>query len=325
MCTYNGERFLEVQLRSILGQTTLPDEVVVCDDGSSDSTFGVLERFRATAPFRVELHRNPERMGPAQNFSRCVGMCTGQVILLSDQDDIWVPDRVQQTRAAFMADPAVTLTYADAPLIDEQGMDLGRTIYSSLPLTGSDARLVERGGDLLPVLGRYNVFCGATMAVRASIRELLLPVPPLWMHDEWIALVANSVGRVLRLPRPVMEYRQHAGQQIGAGDWTLRTHLQVARARQSDFYESEIQRLGYGIEAVRARPELQPVLLPLLEGKREFCRDRLRIQAGGLRGMTVLTRLLLSGRYARYASALRSPFKDLLVMLGGSAKPGAQA
>lgn len=320
MCTYNGARFLEVQLKSILHQTVLPDELVVCDDGSSDTTLDVLERYRQGAPFPVRIVSNPERLGVAQNFSGCVSLCRGDVILLCDQDDLWLPDRVEQTRAAFLADPSIALTYSDASLIGPEGEEIGRTIYSTLPLSGEDARRVEQGGDLLSVLGRYNVLCGATMAVRASLRPYMLPVPKLWMHDEWFGLAANAMGPAVKLERPVMRYRQHAEQQLGTGDWTIRTHLRVARARSSGFYETEIERLENGIEAVRQHPELQRVLLPLLEGKQAFCRDRLRIQAGGVGGLPVFAKLLISGGYARYASALRSPFKDLLLMLEHSGK-----
>lgn len=325
MCTFNGAGFLELQLGSILNQSVLPDELVVCDDRSTDATLGVLESFRERAPFAVRIYSNAETLRPAQNFAKCISLCRGDVIVLTDQDDIWYRDRVERTCEAFAHEAAVTLAYSDAPLIGNEGEALERTIYSSLPVRAEDARRLEQGGDLLPVLSRYSVLCGATMAFRADLRRFALPLPKLWMHDEWIGLIANALGPAVRLSEPVMQYRQHASQQLGTGEWTLGTHLRVARERQAAFYEQEIERLQNGIDAVRAHAEIAPVLLPLLEGKQEFYRDRLRIQRGGLRALPVLTRLWVSGRYARYASGLRSSLKDLVVMFGRSVKAGGRA
>lgn len=325
MCTYNGGEFLALQLESIAAQTVAPDELVVCDDRSTDATLEVLERFRERAPFPVRLFVNPATLRPAQNFAKCISLCEGDVIVLTDQDDLWFPDRVERTREAFRSNPAATVVYSDAPLIGQQGETLNRSIYSSLPVRAEDAERLQRGGDLLGVLTRYSVLCGATMAFRASLRDVALPVPQLWMHDEWIALIGNALGPAVRLPSPVMEYRQHANQELGTGEWTVGTHLRVARARQAEFYRAEMQRLQNGIEAVERHPELAAVLLPLLEGKRAFCRDRLRIYTRGVRALPVLTQLLFSGSYRRYGSGLRSSIKDFVVMIGRTLRPGAEA
>lgn len=324
MCTYNGGHFLSLQLETILKQTDLPDELVVCDDRSTDTTFDVLESFQQRAPFPVRILRNEVTLRPAQNFAKCIALCSGDVIVLTDQDDLWFPDRIERTRETFRANPAVPLVYSDAPLIGQRGEDLEQSLYSSLPLRGEDAERLEQGGNLLRVLSRYSVLCGATMAFPARLRRFVLPIPELWMHDEWIGLVGNALGPALRLPEPVMRYRQHASQELGTGDWTVGKHLSAARERQADFYRSELERLENGIEAARQHAELVPVLLPALEDKRAFYRDRLRIHERGLPALPVLAHLIFSGRYRRYASGLRSSVKDFVVMIGRSLRPNAQ-
>ena len=317
MCTFNGTQFLEAQLRSILAQSLLPYELVVCDDRSTDGTVELLEEFQRTAPFRVRIVRNETTLRPAQNFAQCVALCEGDLVVLTDQDDIWLPDRLKQTRAAFRADARVTVSYADAPLMDQAGKDLRRTIYSSLPMRPEDRRRLDAGGNLLPVLLRHSAMCGATMAFRAELRPFLLPIPELWAHDEWIGLVANALGPAVRSPRPVMRYRQHASQQVGVGDWTLATKLQVVRGRQASFFSLEEQRLRHGLEAVRRHPELCRTLLPLLEDRYRFIQGRARAYTEGLRALPTSVQLLGQGRYARYGSGLRSWVKDCVAMVAG--------
>ncbi len=332
MCTLNGAGFLPLQIESILTQTVLPAELVVCDDGSTDTTFGVLEAFQKSAPFPVRLYRNERTLGPAQNFAKCIALCTCEIIVLTDQDDLWFPERVAMTVAALGAEPGAALVYSDAPLIGAAGEDLRSTFYSRLPLCAADRRRLARGGNLLPVLARYSVLCGATMAFRARLRPLLLPVPAGWMHDEWIGLVCGAFGSAKRLPRPAMHYRQHASQQLGVGRRTVGVRLRVARGRDDAFYRRELARFAEAVEilerkmnaesqtAVDSEPGVAPArmmdtLLPLLAGKQAFFRDRLLVHAGGWRGLAAWGKLVATGRYARYSSGLRSTVKDFAVLL----------
>ena len=94
LSTYNGERFLEHQLASLSGQQRLPDELVIRDDSSTDRTYGILERFAATAPFAVTLMRGDRRLGSTPSFELALGRCTGDVVALCDQDDVWLPGKL---------------------------------------------------------------------------------------------------------------------------------------------------------------------------------------------------------------------------------------
>ena len=314
LCTYNGARHLPQQLATILNQTHLPSELIVSDDRSTDATLTLLEAFARTAPFPVQIQTNRKTLGAAQNFAVCLSRCAGDLILLTDQDDLWLPTRVADTLDAFTANPKLAFTFSDAPLIDAQGNDLHRTIYASLPISAADRRQLTLGRDLLPILLRWGVVYGATMALRASLRPAFLPIPPTWSHDEWIALTLSATGVSARIP-PVTSYRQHAAQQVGTGDWSLQTHLTVARLHHdAAFYQRERLRYANAIIAAAANPTLLGTLLPHLEAKHRFLEERLRIHAGGLTQLPRFLRLLRTGQYARYASALRSPLKDLALL-----------
>ena len=96
MTTYNGEDYLEEQLESFLRQTRIPNELIVCDDGSRDSTLNILEAFQLKAPFPVMINRNVENLGYTKNFENALSKCSGELIFLSDQDDIWEANKVHR-------------------------------------------------------------------------------------------------------------------------------------------------------------------------------------------------------------------------------------
>ena len=145
LATYNGARYLPAQLASLAAQTVMPGELVACDDGSTDGTVAVLERFASDAPFPVRLFRNPVNLGSTANFAQAVGLCTGDGIFLCDQDDLWHPHKLARFAAAFDADPAVGLVASDLELIDAGGQDLGRRVWGELPFPPALRASVEAG------------------------------------------------------------------------------------------------------------------------------------------------------------------------------------
>ena len=105
MCTFNGGRYLEQQLESIAEQTQQPCELVVCDDGSTDDTIAILKRFKANAPFPVTVVENAVRMGSTSNFDQAIGMARGEFIALCDQDDRWLPHKLERLSDCLVENP----------------------------------------------------------------------------------------------------------------------------------------------------------------------------------------------------------------------------
>src|SRR6266567_6944512 len=101
MCTYNGARFLREQLESIAAQSRLPDELVVCDDGSTDETVETIKAFVGRAPFAVRLEINSKNLGSTKNFEKAIGLCEGEIIALADQDDVWKPQKLAVLEATL--------------------------------------------------------------------------------------------------------------------------------------------------------------------------------------------------------------------------------
>ena len=135
MCTYNSAAFVEAQLESVLEQTRPADEIVVCDDGSTDGTVEIIERV-AQKHRGLRLIRNRERLSFVRNFEKAVGQTMGSIIFLSDSDDVWFPDKVATILEAFVADPEIVMVYSDAVLTNAQLVPVGGTVLDRRKAVG---------------------------------------------------------------------------------------------------------------------------------------------------------------------------------------------
>jgi glycosyltransferase involved in cell wall biosynthesis len=213
LCTYNGELFLPRQLASIQQQTILPFELVICDDCSSDNTLKIVRDFAASALFRVRIFRNEHNLGFVANFERAIGLCQGDLIALSDQDDIWYPTRLELAQLAFAAHPEVGLVFSDADIIDDRDELTGKRLWLNFGFAG-DLKQRMLAGDYT-VLARNRFVTGATVMFRSRLRANCLPFGSGWLHDEWLAPTAAAVADVLPIDSPLIRYRIHTSQQVG--------------------------------------------------------------------------------------------------------------
>lgn len=209
LCTFNGERFLRPQLDSLLGQDHPALEVVAVDDGSGDGTVAILEAYAARDP-RLRVFRNAETLGHRRNFDRAMGLCRGELIAPSDQDDVWRPDKLRLMAAALGGAAAI---YCDSELIDSEGRPLGRRMSQLFPM----ARIDDPAGFYFG-----NTVSGHAMVFRRALLERALPIPEGLYHDWWLAFVAACEGGVSYCPEPLVGYRQHVA-----------TVTDVARLRSS--------------------------------------------------------------------------------------------
>lgn len=210
LCTYNGERYLPELLDSLLKQTLLPAELIWCDDRSSDATQEIAAEFRGAAPFPVEFSVNRENLGPMQNFGHAMAGVTGTHVALCDQDDVWLPEKLQKL-IENVRDPTTKLVYSDSLLVDENLDSLGKTF------------LEQRGNlhvkkDTLSFLLFQNTVSGCVSMFDADLLPVVLPIPEAAiMHDWWVTLVASVVGEVRHVEEVTTLYRQHGGNVIGGG------------------------------------------------------------------------------------------------------------
>jgi glycosyltransferase involved in cell wall biosynthesis len=311
MCTYNGAKFLPAQLESIVAQTRQPDEIVICDDGSTDETASVIKQFDVT------LHTNEKNLGTVKNFEKTIELCSGDVIVLSDQDDVWRDDKVELIESAFNTNPKAGLVFSDAEIVNENLNSTGRRMWDEVGFDAHKRKSVAHGRALDVLISGWTV-TGATMAFRSDYRNLVLPIPTniQMIHDGWIALTVASVSDVITLDEPLIKYRQHERQQIGAPTPPL--NAPKASTLEALKRSNPITELHRIVETLEQR---------LLDHKDEFdCRKalsfagdfsrhldaRANLPQRRLNRLPTILRELLSRRYHEYANGFKSAAKDLV-------------
>lgn len=323
MCTCNGARFIADQLASISAQTRWPDELVICDDCSTDSTREIVERFIHSAPFPVRLEVNDRTLGSTKNFERAIALCTGDVIALADQDDVWLPHKLALFEGRFVTSPQVGMLFSDAEVVDEGLRPLGHRLWERVGFGPVERQRVRQGRALDVLLPGWTV-TGATMAFRAEFRTLALEIPDNLglMHDGWIALIVAAVADVDFVEEPLIKYRQHPGQQIGApgnkqlngvGGRGFSAMLQAAQRLNS--YDQSIEIATKARERLAAwRGPLGDGALNQLDARLSHLRVRADLPKGWPQRAGAVFRELRTRRYHRYAHGVYSAVKDLLAL-----------
>jgi len=302
LCTFDGAEFLDAQLDSILAQTSPPDEMVIADDGSTDGTLAIVDGFVERAPFPVTVLREPGPGGVTANFERAIVATTGDVVVLSDQDDVWSAERIAVARRRFAADEALDLLFADADLVDADGAPLGLRLFEALEISERE-RVALAAGDAVPVFLRRNLATGAATAVRRRLVDRALPFPPEWVHDEWLAMVAAITGSIAMDETAVIDYRQHGRNQIGMRTPGLRQKVSRILEPRGGRNRALAAR-GHALADRLADGSIaaEPAIVRAAEEKAVFESLRAEMSPRRHRRLGTIAALALTGRYRRFAS-----------------------
>lgn len=195
MAVFNGENYLEKQLLSLLNQSVLPDELIVCEDCSSDSSLNILQSFAEKAPFFVKIIQNEKNQGYVYTFSKALESTTGDLIFLCDQDDFWFENKIQEVVAFAQENSKFSLYLNDAELADGNLIAKGLTTFGQM-------RNAE-----IPV---ETLVLGCCMALRKELLEFCIPIPSNFSaHDVWIDEIAALSNSKIVIDKPLQYYRRH--------------------------------------------------------------------------------------------------------------------
>jgi len=309
MATYNGARFIEQQLESFAAQTLPPAELVVTDDGSTDGTIEIVDRFASQAAFPVHVHRNPEQLGYTRNFSRAASLCTGDLVCFSDQDDRWHPAKLAKVAEEFAGKPGICLIVNDQAITDADLNPSGATIF------GNNRRLGFPDS---------NLIAGCCTTVRRELLEVLLPFPPEIPYDEWLGAMAELLGVKALIEESLQDYRRYGSNTTGSilaerspTPWSLFRRFGLADPRRAwtqqiertSLFEQRIldrKRMLNGIAGAEAVKRA----LETLDDRRDWLHTRLRLlELSRPRRLPHVFRLWRRGFYARQFG-LKSAIKD---------------
>lgn len=314
MCTFNGSQFVGEQIASIVSQDVKPDEIVVADDGSTDDTLDIVKKCLAEHPsisLRVLENTSTEQLGVARNFSRAVDACGGGIVFLSDQDDVWLTNRVRDALKLFAAHPAALIVACDAYLIDDRGQYMGSTLFDAVGLSPATT-LALSSGNAVDLLLRRNDLPGMSMAMRKDLVDGSAHIPAPWMHDYWWATLAALSGGLVVTRVPLVKYRQHANNVLGAGSHSFGARLRKLVMSGSD--ASRLTRMFSELDAYAQRTRVDSeVHRRAITEKAAFEAERAQLPRSPILRIPAAIRLLGAGKYARYSSnGAMNVFRDLL-------------
>ncbi len=215
LATCEGEKFLAQQLDSILSQTHTNIRIIIRDDASKDKTLLIIQEYAARYPEKIQYIHGKERVGVKANFSALMESSTASYVMFSDQDDVWMPQKIEKTLKHMLSLELNDrnhpfLVHTDLVVVDEHLNILNPSFWKYANLKPAHDESLNR-------LLSQNVVTGCTMMVNRLLIELAKPIPEeTFMHDWWLALTAAAFGKIGVLDEPTMYYRQHGKNALGA-------------------------------------------------------------------------------------------------------------
>ncbi|MCA7011632.1 glycosyltransferase family 2 protein [Dickeya dadantii] len=212
LATYNGGRYIRQQLDSIQHQTHQDFIIHVCDDGSRDNTLEVIRSHELYQQGKVRLYPDKGGLGAMKNFRRAIACCEDDYIALCDQDDYWVPEKLErllnEVKAHEQGGTTPVLAFSDLEIVDAVLGPLHPSFYRA-SIKSSAASQPE---DFVV----SNHIPGCAMLFNRALKQLMEPMPDdIRMHDWWIAMIAAHSGKIAYVDRPLIKYRQHGNNTVG--------------------------------------------------------------------------------------------------------------
>jgi glycosyltransferase involved in cell wall biosynthesis len=312
MCTFNGSRFLPAQLQSIARQSRVPDELVICDDGSTDGTDKIVKEFSRSVAFPVRFEVNEQNLGTTKNFERVIPRCQGEIVALADQDDIWYPHKLERAEEVFRHSAATVGFFSDADLIDGESRPLHVRLWDSFQFTAQEQSLFANNRGLV-ILIRHQVVTGATLVFRKKVADILIPFEDI--HDKWMGFLLAASGPFQAIAEPLMQYRRHTAQQIGTGPMNFREWVSWIKRNNASFYRYEIERfarLYARLDAQKSRMENAEPAQEEIKKAVSHLKRRLCLPPNAIARVPGVVREVVTGDYQRYSGGWKSVVKDLV-------------
>lgn len=311
MTTYNGGRYIGEQLDSFASQTRLPEELVICDDGSTDNTAEIVAIFAANAPFAVRFVQNEERLGYNRNFAKAINLCSGDLIFVSDQDDIWFTDKIAAVVSVFDTSARPLCVVNDQIIASPDGTPGDTTVLGNVRRLGYGDRF-------------YGPGC--CTAIHRRLLQLVAPFPgDVVAYDHWLNVFPSLLGARALHEQPLQLYRRHESNTSNSAFAQKRPGLlalaMVARAddarqrfadkvRELDAISTRLTEQRGVIETLGLADRLDSALNRVATERDDYAVRLASLRYGRLRRIASIAELWQRGVYGRFAG-IRTALKDL--------------
>ena len=216
LASYNGEKYIAEQIESLLAQTAQDFKLFICDDKSTDNTFLIASEYAQRYPNKISVYQNEENTGNAKyNFIRMMIEHKNDYVMLCDQDDVWLPDKIEKSLAKICELEAVygitepLLVHTDLRVVDKE-LSVMSPSYAQMSRTDYTKKSLNN-------LLTRNIASGCTQIYNRALADLIVSEPKyMLVHDWWVALIAATFGKIIAIHEPTILYRQHGNNSIGA-------------------------------------------------------------------------------------------------------------
>lgn len=303
ICTYNGSKYIEEQLASILAQNIKPKCVYIGDDRSTDHTIDICDYLLGKSGVRYKITKNKTNLGYAENFMKQARLCTAPVIFFCDQDDVWRKDKVTFFKEYLDSEDKGLLFFSNAYLTDERLLVKKHSLWDVMPIPKKN-RIRYCDG-----LDKTYFITGATMAIRKRLLDRCPDIPNGVPHDAWLGVLASIKGFIVPIPEKLIFYRQHSNNQLGATKKDLKEKLMGV----------------FGVERRNERQRLIELRISIIQQLRisSFIREQDAYnhikfldhvhQTLGRRFVKKLTLIFYYPKYKTYDNGFRALIADLLL------------
>ena len=310
IASFNGAEYIAAQLDSILNQTVKVTEIVICDDNSTDKTLEILQSYNEKYPGLFKIFRNEKNLGCSGNFEKAISLCSGEIIFLADQDDLWKNDKVEKMLVPFNA-PGILGVYSDSLVVNSRLESLNCT---HLQLRGYPPARLPRMPQAETFIRRVPP-AAHDMAIRRSVLKQLLPFPKLKnAHDSFIGLVIAAQNGWAVIPETLTLFRQHGTNASNSGQkQTLTGMFRAAKKSIADdtfLWNAKL----HSFTAARLKAQLDDEVEMLLKERVHHSENRSKMgKVNFLYRLWLITEELFSFRYFRFARGVKSVIQDLFL------------
>jgi len=307
VCTYNGQSYLTEQLESLLKQDILPDEIIIIDDASKDDSWKLIVEFKnSNIHACIRTYKNDKNIGFVANFSQAALLATNEIVFFCDQDDVWSENKVSTITQLFTNDPLLTCVHTNADVVNEHLESSGKDLFTALKIDKHEMRAMQ-AGDYFEVLIRRNVVTGATMVIRRDMLIKSLPIPPGWIHDEWISIFNSTAGKVALQNKNLIKYRIHDKNTLGLGEKNSNLKNLLIRDSVKHFYSARISKLT----ELRDRGIADTGQSQYLESYLSHLKWRLLISTSPLpKKILPIVSKIIDGSYKKFSRGMFSAIRD---------------
>ncbi len=236
LCTYNGEKYIEEQIQSLINQTHKPDEIIISDDCSKDRTVELIDHVLKSSGINYKIYTQDKGLGVFKNFPFAITQCTSDLVFTCDQDDIWDKMKLEKHLNEFRNNPDVDLVYSNANVVKEDGVSTISTLWPEKLILDK-----EKGqASIFSLLYLGRSMAGCCMSFKKSFFMDIKDIPDDVYHDDWIATNAALRKEIIGINEPLINYRQHASNVVGIKRGRKLSYWKSLYTNVNFYYESDI-------------------------------------------------------------------------------------